>query len=125
MQNLKQWCDSVYQLKPIKKNKTKQDQTMKLLGKYLSSSEPVIQQLQTIYGINKTTACKVCGIVKLSQKTYLDDITASQKDKLEHICKVYVGIKGKWQMKSKMEKYIACRHYRGYRYVFGLPVRGQ
>lgn len=99
---------------------------MKLLGKYISPSEPLIKELQTIYGINKTLAAKICGLLQLSQKASLDNISTNEKDKLERICRVHIGIKSKLDlMKPLIEKYTSCRHYKGYRYVFGLPVRGQ
>ena len=98
---------------------------MLILGALLPTNKSLFLSLQSIFGVNRTSACKVCSILGVSQKTKLKQLSANQLDKLTNVCRDEIRDNLFRKKLKNITFLIQLKHYRGIRHMFGLPSRGQ
>lgn len=98
---------------------------MLILGKHLNSHKALHIALTQVFGINKTSALKLCGIVGISPEARLSQLHVQHYDKLSQICSEQIGGLLFRRALHNIKSLIAIKHYRGVRHMFGLPCRGQ
>lgn len=98
---------------------------MLILGTNLNKSQAVLFSLQSIYGVSKNCALKICAIVGVCPKVKLSKLNANQVNKLTKTCLEQLNSDLFRQKLKNIQFLINIRHVKGFRHMFGLPLRGQ
>jgi len=98
---------------------------MLIFGKELKETTSLQCELVKVLGINKTTCLKLCALLGISGETSVIDLQYTHIKKLKKLCSKYVHVGIRKRIRGNIEMLIECKHYRGQRHLFGLPVRGQ
>lgn len=98
---------------------------MLILGSHLNNTKAVLFSLQSIYGVNKNCALKICAIVGVCPKVKLSKLNANQVNKLTKTCREQLTCDLFRQKLKNIQFLINIRHVKGFRHMFGLPLRGQ
>lgn len=99
-----------------------------IAGFDISKSKTVFLGLCGIFGIHKNRAVKICKRLGISLNYETNRLTEEQIKDVELIIKKYnflVGDDLKKFRKSKSDKLIQLKTYRGLRRLRGYPIRGQ
>ena len=98
---------------------------MLILGTHLRTNKALYLSLQAIFGINHTSAYKICSIIGVTPKTKLELLNVNQLDKLTQICREEINSNLFRKKVDNIKFLIKIKNYRGVRHMFGLPTRGQ
>ena len=98
---------------------------MLILGALLSQNHALILCLQSIFGVNKNSAHKVCSIIGINPKTKLKQLNVYQLDKLKKVCRDVIDNTLFRTNIKNITFLMQLKHYRGIRHMLGLPARGQ
>lgn len=137
-------------VKPVRIEKPKEIKTIvRILNTDLDGEKPVFYALQGIKGIGYTMSKAICRIAGLNPNQKLGTVDAKTIEKLEEVIKdpLKFGIPSfivnrrkdietgmdmhltgadlDMVKKFDIQRYINLRTYRGWRHMFGQPVRGQ
>ena len=82
--------------------------------------------LQSIYGVGRSRARKICDASGIRHSAKIKDLTDAEMDKLrEHVAKFTVEGDLRREVSMNIKRLIDLGCYRGLRHRRGLPVRGQ
>jgi small subunit ribosomal protein S13 len=136
--------------KPVKIERTKEIRTIvRIANTDLDGEKPVFQALRNIKGVSYAMSKAICKVVNLNPNQKLGTLDAETIEKLEEVIKepINFGVPsflvnrrrdietGKdmhligpdldMVKKFDIQRYVDLRTYRGWRHMFGQPVRGQ
>ncbi|MFC1545415.1 30S ribosomal protein S13 [Gemmatimonadota bacterium] len=99
----------------------------RIAGVDIPRNKHVSISLTYIYGIGRTTACKICEAAGVEPEKLVQDLTpdevAAIREDIQTNRKVEGALRAEVNMNIKRLMDIGC--YRGQRHRRGLPVRGQ
>ncbi|MFC1629110.1 30S ribosomal protein S13 [Gemmatimonadota bacterium] len=99
----------------------------RIAGVDIPRNKHVSISLTYIYGIGRTTACKICEVAGVEPDKLVQDLTpeevAAIREDIQNNRKVEGALRSEVNMNIKRLMDIGC--YRGQRHRRGLPVRGQ
>lgn len=83
--------------------------------------------LTYIYGVGRSTSCKVLDDLGISRNTYVRDLTDEEVSKLREYLDSNVVVEGdlRRERSQNIKRLMEIGCYRGLRHRRGLPVRGQ
>lgn len=83
--------------------------------------------LTYIYGVGRSTSCKVLDDLGISRHTYVRDLTDEEVSKLREYLDSNVVVEGdlRRERSQNIKRLMEIGCYRGLRHRRGLPVRGQ
>jgi small subunit ribosomal protein S13 len=83
--------------------------------------------LTYIYGVGRSTSCKVLDDLGISRNTYVRDLTDEEVSKLREYLDSNVVVEGdlRRERSQNIKRLMEIGCYRGIRHRRGLPVRGQ
>jgi len=83
--------------------------------------------LTYIYGVGRSTSCKVLDDLGISRHTYVRDLTDQEVSKLREYLDSNVVVEGdlRRERSQNIKRLMEIGCYRGLRHRRGLPVRGQ
>lgn len=83
--------------------------------------------LTYIYGVGRSTSCKVLDDLGISRNTYVRDLTDEEVSKLREYLDSNVMVEGdlRRERSQNIKRLMEIGCYRGIRHRRGLPVRGQ
>nr|YP_009647119.1 ribosomal protein S13 [Chloroparvula japonica]QBX98786.1 ribosomal protein S13 [Chloroparvula japonica] len=98
-----------------------------LLNTYLPGHLNVLQALQRVHGIGRSSGLSLCAMCGISPNTRVSKLRPAQLEVLgDWIEDLYVTqAKLKRSVRSNVERLVKAGTYRGFRHTLGLPVRGQ
>lgn len=100
--------------------------TMLILGKHCPDEKGLCFTLQSVFGVNATTACKICAMVGVHRNVPLRELLKTRRvDKLNRLCRDYISASAERHAKQNIKHYLNIKHYKGVRHMFALPARGQ
>jgi small subunit ribosomal protein S13 len=98
----------------------------RIAGVNLPVQKHVVIGLQSIYGVGRSRAKKVCADAGVSPAVKIKDLTEAEVDKLRHeIAKFTVEGDLRREVGISIKRLIDLGTYRGLRHRRGLPLRGQ
>ena len=98
----------------------------RIAGVNLPVQKHVVIGLQSIYGVGRSRAKKVCADAGVSPAVKIKDLTEAEVDKLRHeIAKFTVEGDLRREVGISIKRLIDLGTYRGLRHRRNLPVRGQ
>ncbi|MHB1326115.1 MAG: 30S ribosomal protein S13 [Thermoleophilia bacterium] len=83
--------------------------------------------LTYIYGVGRSTSCKVLDDLEISRNTYVRDLTDEEVSKLRDYLDSNLMVEGdlRRERSQNIKRLMEIGCYRGLRHRRGLPVRGQ
>ncbi|MBI5870134.1 MAG: 30S ribosomal protein S13 [Actinobacteria bacterium] len=83
--------------------------------------------LTYIYGVGRSTSCKVLDDLGISRNTYVRDLTDEEVSKLREYLDSNLVVEGdlRRERSQNIKRLMEIGCYRGLRHRRGLPVRGQ
>jgi small subunit ribosomal protein S13 len=83
--------------------------------------------LTYIYGVGRSTSCKVLDDLEISRNTYVRDLTDEEVSKLRDYLDSNLVVEGdlRRERSQNIKRLMEIGCYRGLRHRRGLPVRGQ
>jgi small subunit ribosomal protein S13 len=83
--------------------------------------------LTYIYGVGRSTSCKVLDDLGIGRNTYVRDLTDEEVSKLREYLDSNVVVEGdlRRERSQNIKRLMEIGCYRGLRHRRGLPVRGQ
>ncbi|MHB8792656.1 MAG: 30S ribosomal protein S13 [Thermoleophilia bacterium] len=83
--------------------------------------------LTYIYGVGRSTSCKVLDDLGISRNTYVRDLTDEEVSKLREYLDSNLVVEGdlRRERSQNIKRLMEIGCYRGIRHRRGLPVRGQ
>lgn len=98
----------------------------RIAGVNLPVQKHVVIGLQSIFGVGRSRAKKVCVDAGVSPSAKIKDLTEAEVDKLRHeIGKFTVEGDLRREVGMSIKRLIDLGTYRGLRHRRGLPLRGQ
>ena len=98
----------------------------RIAGVNLPVQKHVVIGLQSIYGLGRSRAKKVCADAGVNPAVKIKDLTEAVVDKLRHeIAKFTVEGDLRREVGISIKRLIDLGTYRGLRHRRGLPLRGQ
>jgi len=98
----------------------------RIAGVNLPVQKHVVIGLQSIYGLGRSRAKKVCAEAGVNPAVKIKDLTEAEVDKLRHeIAKFTVEGDLRREVGMSIKRLIDLGTYRGLRHRRGLPLRGQ
>lgn len=98
----------------------------RIAGVNLPVQKHVVIGLQSIYGLGRSRAKKVCADAGVNPAVKIKDLTEAEVDKLRHeIAKFTVEGDLRREVGMSIKRLIDLGTYRGLRHRRGLPLRGQ
>ena len=98
----------------------------RIAGVNLPVQKHVVIGLQSIYGLGRSRAKKVCADAGVNPAVKIKDLTEAEVDKLRHeIAKFTVEGDLRREVGISIKRLIDLGTYRGLRHRRGLPLRGQ
>ena len=96
-------------------------------GVKLPEQKHVVQSLQSITGIGRSRAKKICTEVNIVESTIYSNVTEEQREKIRQYIKDNYVVEGelKREVHEKINDLMSIGCYRGRRHRAGLTVRGQ
>lgn len=94
----------------------------------IPDEKSVLFALTYIYGINNSTAIKICKNLGFSKNFKVKNLSSEQINKIIKILEslnLSLGSNLKKLKQVNLKKLISIKSYRGLRKTYGLPVRGQ
>jgi small subunit ribosomal protein S13 len=98
---------------------------MLILGKHLNENKTLCVSLQTIIGVNTQAALKICSLIGVCPRVKLRKLPRNKLDTLLKACREEVDNQLRRTMQNNIQFYTQMKHYKGFRHMSGLPVRGQ
>jgi small subunit ribosomal protein S13 len=98
-----------------------------IAGVKLPENKHVVQSLQAITGIGRSSARKICKDLEIEESTIYSSITEQQKEKIRNYIKEHYIVEGELRrfVHESINALMTIGCYRGRRHRAGLPVRGQ
>lgn len=98
-----------------------------IAGVKLPENKHIVQSLQAIKGIGRSSAVRICEAVKIEQTTKFSEVDEAQREAIRTYIKEHFTVEGElrrfvFEAISRL-KSIGC--YRGRRHRSNLPVNGQ
>ena len=98
----------------------------RIAGVNLPVQKHVVIGLQSIFGVGRSRAKKVCADAGVSSTAKIKDLTEAEVDKLRHeVAKFTVEGDLRREVGMSIKRLIDLGTYRGLRHRRGLPLRGQ
>ncbi|MFC4822395.1 30S ribosomal protein S13 [Dokdonella ginsengisoli] len=98
----------------------------RIAGVNLPVQKHVVIGLQSIFGVGRSRAKKVCAGAGVNPAVKIKDLTEAEVDKLRHeIAKFSVEGDLRREVGISIKRLIDLGTYRGLRHRRGLPLRGQ
>ncbi|NCT67414.1 MAG: 30S ribosomal protein S13 [Rhodanobacteraceae bacterium] len=98
----------------------------RIAGVNLPVQKHVVIGLQSIFGVGRSRAKKVCADAGVNPATKIKDLAEAEVDKLRHeIAKFIVEGDLRREVGMSIKRLIDLGSYRGLRHRRGLPLRGQ
>ena len=98
----------------------------RIAGVNLPVQKHVVIGLQSIFGVGRSRAKKVCADAGVNPATKIKDLAEAEVDKLRHkIAKFIAEGDLRREVGMSTKRLIDLGSYRGLRHRRGLPVRGQ
>ena len=98
----------------------------RIAGVNLPVQKHVVIGLQSIYGLGRSRAKKVCADAGVNPAVKIKDLTEAEVDKLRHeIAKFTVEGDLRREVTMSIKRLMDLGCYRGLRHRKGLPCRGQ
>ena len=98
----------------------------RIAGVNLPVQKHVVIGLQSIFGVGRTRAKKVCAGAGVNPATKIKDLAEAEVDKLRHeVAKFIVEGDLRREVGMSIKRLIDLGSYRGLRHRRGLPLRGQ
>jgi len=98
----------------------------RIAGVNLPVQKHVVIGLQSIFGVGRSRAKKVCADAGVTPTAKIKDLTEAEVDKLRHeIAKFTVEGDLRREVGMSIKRLIDLGTYRGLRHRRGLPLRGQ
>lgn len=98
----------------------------RIAGVNLPVQKHAVIGLQSIFGVGRSRAKKICADAGVNPATKIKDLTEAEVDKLRHeIGKVTVEGDLRREVGMSIKRLIDLGTYRGLRHRRGLPLRGQ
>lgn len=98
----------------------------RIAGVNLPVHKHVVIGLQSIYGVGRSRAKKVCAEAGVNPAVKIKDLSEAEVDKLRHeIAKFTVEGDLRREVGISIKRLIDLGTYRGLRHRRGLPLRGQ
>lgn len=98
----------------------------RIAGVNLPVQKHVVIGLQSIFGVGRSRAKKVCADAGVNPAVKIKDLTEAEVDKLRHeIAKFSVEGDLRREVGISIKRLIDLGTYRGLRHRRGLPLRGQ
>lgn len=99
----------------------------RICGVDLPKDKKIGIALTYIYGIGRTTACKVLKVARLNSDTRAKDLTEEEVSRLSAVISKDYKIEGdlRREVLDNVKRLTEISCYRGVRHRKGLPVRGQ
>jgi small subunit ribosomal protein S13 len=135
--------------KSIKPKKEEMVTIIRVAGTDLNGEKPLIRAINKIRGISYTTSKAICKVGGFDPKVKLSQLSEKDREKLEKIIKTpykfgipiflinrrrdretgedlhLTGADLDIARKFDIKRYVDLKTYRGWRHMFGQPVRGQ
>jgi small subunit ribosomal protein S13 len=98
----------------------------RIAGVNLPVQKHAVIGLQSIFGVGRSRAKKVCADAGVNPATKIKDLTEAEVDKLRHEIAKF-GVEGdlRREVGISIKRLIDLGTYRGLRHRRGLPLRGQ
>lgn len=98
----------------------------RIAGVNLPVQKHVVIGLQSIFGVGRSRAKKVCADAGVNPASKIKDLTEAEVDKLRHEIAKF-GVEGdlRREVGISIKRLIDLGTYRGLRHRRGLPLRGQ
>ena len=98
-----------------------------ILNQPVNDNKKFVVALNEIFGLGKRLIYQVCDQLGLSYSIKIGELNASQIDRLTRcISQNYIiGASARRVVQRNKERFISISSYRGFRYIDGLPCRGQ
>mgnify|MGYP000910914389 FL=1 len=98
----------------------------RIAGVNLPVQKHVVIGLQSIYGVGRTRARKVCELAGVSPAIKIKDLSEAEVDRLrQEVAKFTVEGDLRREVGISIKRLIDLGTYRGLRHRRGLPLRGQ
>jgi small subunit ribosomal protein S13 len=98
----------------------------RIAGVNIPDNKHAVISLTYIFGVGRTTAAKILGIVGIAPTTKIKDFTDAQLDLVRgEVAKIHTEGDLRREVSMNIKRLMDLGCYRGLRHRRGLPVRGQ
>lgn len=100
---------------------------VRIAGIDIPNEKHVSISLTYIFGIGRTTACKIVDDLKIERSTKTKDLTEEEVARIREYIESDIKIEGdlRREVSQNIKRLIEINSYRGIMHKRGLPVRGQ